>query len=83
MNIYLFHANALSGESLFLEDGQGAEDVLFYHVDDQVEVWDDDRGHAVLVIEVVIELLQVSLPVVLLLDLLHVVVVVHWVRASL
>lgn len=39
---YFFHADAFSGESLFLEDGEGSEDVLFDHVDDQIEVGDDD-----------------------------------------
>ncbi len=43
----------------------------------------DDSGHAVLVVEVIIELLQIGLAVVLLLYLLGVIVVVHGVRARL
>ncbi len=39
---YLFHADTLSGQSLFLEYGEWSEDVLFDHVDDKVEVRDDD-----------------------------------------
>lgn len=43
----------------------------------------DDSGHAVLVVEVIIELLQVGLAVVLLLDLLGVVIVIHGVGTGL
>lgn len=44
---------------------------------------DDDGGHAVLVIEVVVELLQVGLAIVLLLDLLGLVVEIEGGRAHL
>lgn len=44
---------------------------------------DDDRRHAVLVVEVVVELLQVGLSIALLFHLLGVVIVVHGVGASL
>ena len=35
---YLFHADSISGESLLLEYGKGAEDILLDHVDDKVEM---------------------------------------------
>lgn len=38
---YLFHADSVSGESLLLEYGKGAENVLLDHVDDKVEVRND------------------------------------------
>jgi hypothetical protein len=68
---------------LLLEDWERPEDVLFDHVDDQVEVGNDDGGHAILVIEVVIEFLEVGLAIVLLLDLLGLVVEIEWGRANL
>lgn len=42
---------------MFLEDGKRPEDVLLDHVDDKIKMRDYDCGHAVLVIEVVVELL--------------------------
>ena len=83
VQMYLFHPYSLSGQSLFLEDGKWPEDILFDHVDDKIEMGYDDGGHAVLVIEIVIEFLQVGLPVVLLFDLLGVIVVVHGIGARL
>ncbi len=68
---------------MLLEDWERPEDVLFDHVDDQVEVGNDDGGHAILVIEVVIEFLEVGLAIVLLLDLLGLVVEIEWGRANL
>lgn len=68
---------------MLLEDGQRPKDVLLDHVDDQVEMRNDYRGHAVLIIEVIIELLKVGLPVILLLDLLAIVIEVQRIRAGL
>ena len=68
---------------MLLEDGQRPEDVLLDHVDDEIEVRDDDCGHAVLVVEVVVELLQEGLPIALFFDLLGVVIEVQGVGASL
>lgn len=81
--LFLLHVHALPGKTLLLENGEGSEDVLLNHVDDQVQMRNDDCGHAVLIIEVVIELLQVGLTVSLFLHLLGVVIIVHWVGACL
>lgn len=68
---------------MLLQDRQRPEDVLFNHVDDQIEMRDDDRRHAVLIIEVIVELLQEGLAIALLFDLLGVVIEVQGVGASL
>ena len=76
-SLLLIHSDTLPRQALLLEDGQRAKDVLLDHVDDQVEMRNDDRRHAILVIEVIIELLKVGLPVIFLLDLLAVVIEVQ------
>lgn len=39
--IYFLHTDSFSGEPLLLEDGERPENVLFDHVDDEIEVGDD------------------------------------------
>lgn len=68
---------------MFLEDGQGSENVLFDHVDDQIEMRNDDSGHAILIIEVVIKFLEIGLPIIFLFYLLGIIVEVERVRTSL
>ena len=76
--ILLFlHSHTLAWKASLLEDGKRPEDVLLDHVDDQVQVGDNDRGHAVLIGQVIIEFLKVSLPVTLLPRLLALVVEVQ------
>lgn len=81
--LFFLHANALAGEPGLLENRQGPEDVLFDHVDHEIQMGDDDRGHAVLVSQIVIELLQVGLAIALLFDLLGVVIEIQWRRTCL
>lgn len=78
-SLFLIHSNTLPRQALFLEHRQRPKDILLDHVDDQVEMRDDYRGHAVLIIQVIVELLKVGLSVILLLDLLAIVIEVQWI----
>lgn len=40
-DIYFFHTDSFSWEPLLLEDGEGSKDVLFNHVDHEIEMGDD------------------------------------------
>ena len=55
--LLLFHADTFPRKPCLLEDGKRPEDVLFDHVDNQIQMGDNDGGHAALVGQVVIELL--------------------------
>ena len=55
--LLLFHADTFPRKPCLLEDGKRPEYVLFDHVDNQIQMGDNDGGHAALVGQVVIELL--------------------------
>lgn len=80
---YFFHADSFSRKSRLLEDGQGPENIFFDHVNDQIEMRNDDCGHAGGVSKEVVELLEVALSVSFLLDVLRVVVEVKGRRTGL
>jgi hypothetical protein len=67
---YFFHADTFSRQACLFQDGERSEDVLLDHVNDKVEMGNDDGRHASGIGQQVIELLQVTLSVCLLLDML-------------
>lgn len=81
--LFFFHADSFSRKSRLLEDGQGPENIFFDHVNDQIEMGNDDCGHAGGVSKEVVELLEVALSVSFLLDVLRVVVEVKGRRTGL
>lgn len=77
MQRYFFHTDAFSREAGFLQNGQWTENVLFDHIDDQVQMWNDHCGHAGGISKQVVKLLEVPLTINLLLDMLGVVIQVQ------
>ena len=80
---YFFHADTFSRQTCLFQDGEWSEDVLLDHVNDKVEMGNDDGRHASGIGQQVIELLQVTLPICLLLDMFGVIVQVQGRRTGL
>jgi len=83
MQDYFLHAYSLARKALLFQNGKRSENVFFDHVDDQIEMGDDDSRHAILIIQVVVEFLQVSLSIIFFFDLFGVILEIEVVGAEL
>lgn len=75
--LFLLHSDSLSRKSGLFQNGKRPEDVLFDHLDDEIQMGNNYVGHTILVGKVVIELLKVGLPIGFFFDLLGIVVEVE------
>ncbi len=60
---YLFHTNTFSRETCLFQYWQWSKNILLDHVNDKVQMRDNDCGHACRISQKVIELLKVALSV--------------------